>query len=151
MKDIIKLATQKVSEGAHFSISFENRNLKINNRCIIKDGQYEGVLTLPQTDTLTALKNIETLYNYYRNSIPSARSEAKRKTYFQALPESQLTDEDMLYGQQRDEAQFKLELYVLCYILNGSLVWDEFAKDKWFWQSPNVEGLILLKTWIINQ
>ena len=33
-------------------------------------------------------------------------------------------------------------------ILNGSLKWDEFAKDKWFWQCPSAKELIILKEWV---
>ena len=54
----------------------------------------------------------------------------------------------MLYGEPRETAQISLELYVLGVILNGSLQWDKFAKDKWFWQSPNVKELVILKEWI---
>lgn len=147
MENIYNEAIQKVKEGARFRISFEKRSLKIDGKYVIKNGEYEGTLLTP-TDSDATISYVEALYNRYRHSIPSERSEGQRKTYFQALPEQELSDEDMFYGERREEAQIKLELYILCAILNGSLKWDEIAKDKWFWQSPRHSSLILLKQWI---
>lgn len=147
MENIYNEAIQKVKEGARFRINFEKRSLKIDGKYVIKNGEYEGTLLTP-TDSDATISYVEALYNRYRHSIPSERSEGQRKTYFQALSEQELSDEDMLYGERREEAQIKLELYILCAILNGTLKWDEIAKDKWFWQSPRYSSLILLKQWI---
>lgn len=140
-----------VAEGAKFSVNLEHRSLRVDGKYIIKDGKYEGNLGVPATDISTALNKIEKLYLRYRFSIPSERSDAKRKTYFRALPEHELSDDDMFFGQRREDAQIALELYILCLILNGSLKWEEFAGNKWFYKSPSVEGLIILKSWIINK
>lgn len=86
----------------------------------------------------------------YLHSVPSARSEAKYRRYFRALPEYKLSEEDMLYGQHRDITQLRLELFILISILQGALVWEEFAKDKWFWQSSNYPSFIILKQWIVT-
>lgn len=150
MKNIYKETLAKVAEGARFSVNFEKRNLKVNGKCVIKEGKYEGELGVSPHPVVETLKDIERLYHRYRHSIPSERSDARRKTYFQAIAEHELSDDDMLYGERRDNAQIALELYVLCSILNGSLVWDDFAQGKWFWQSPNEKGLIILKQWINN-
>lgn len=147
MKNIYNETINKVVEGAKFTVNYETLSLKVDGKYVIKNGKYEGEL-LPQIDVGTTISYIEALYNRYRHSIPSERSEGQRKVYFQALSENELSDEDMLYGERREEAQIKLELYVLCAILNGSLNWDEIAKDKWFWQSEKYPTLILLKQWI---
>lgn len=149
MTDIYNESIEKVEQGFKFSINFEKRNLKIDGKYIIKDGQYDGSLGIEPTENVLA--EIERLYHRYNHSIPSARSDGKRHPYFRALPEHELADEDMLYGEHRETAQIALELYVLIAIINKKLVWDEFAKDKWFWQSPNEPSLIILKQWIINQ
>lgn len=150
MENIYKETLAKVTEGARFSVNFEKRSLRINGKYVIKDGKYEGELGISQLPTTEVLKGIEKLYHRYRHSIPSERSDARRKTYFQAIAEHELSDDDMFYGERRDNAQIALELYVLCSILNGSLVWDDFAKGKWFWKSPNEDGLILLNQWFNN-
>lgn len=147
MGNIYNEAIQKVKEGARFRINFETRSLKIDGKYVIKNGQYEGTLLSP-VDAEATKSYIEALYNRYQHSIPSERSDGQRKAYFQALPEQELSDEDMLYGECREEARIKLELYILCAILNGSLKWDKIARDKWFWQSPRYSSLILLKQWI---
>lgn len=147
MKNIYDETINKVVAGARFSVNYETRSLKVDGKYIIKNGKYEGEL-LPPIDTEATIYYIEALYNRYRHSIPSERTDGQRKVYFQALPERELSDEDMLYGERREEAQIKLELYVLCAILNGSLDWNKFAKDKWFWQSENYPTLIILKQWV---
>lgn len=146
--NIFQTTLQKVAEGSIVQVNFERRSLRINGKYIIQDGKFEDELGLGKIDCQLALQQIEVLFNRYYHSIPSKRSESQRRVYFQALPEKELTDDDMMYGESRDISKVKLELYVLCCIINGSLVWDEFAKDKWFWQSPNYDKLILLKNWI---
>ncbi|MBD5306570.1 MAG: hypothetical protein HDS14_02945 [Bacteroides sp.] len=146
MQTIYYEAIAKVQNGAKFHIDFQQRSLKIDGKYVIKNGEYEGELGLEAS--LDPLLTITQLFLRYQHSLPSERSDNKRYRYFNALPEHELTDDDMLYGEPRETAQIKLELYVLIMILNGSLKWDEFAKDKWFWQSPNVKDLIILKEWV---
>ena len=146
MQTIYYEAIAKVQNGAKFHIDFQQRSLKIDGKYVIKNGEYEGEWGLETS--LDPLPTITQLFLRYQHSLPSERSDNKRYRYFNALPEHELTDDDMLYGEPRETAQIKLELYVLITILNGSLKWDEFAKDKWFWQSPNVKDLIILKEWV---
>ena len=53
----------------------------------------------------------------------------------------------MLYGERRDSAQIRLELYILCQILGG-LTWNPEKMGKWFWQSEMDKDLVILKNWI---
>lgn len=149
MTNIYKESIEKVEQGSRFSVNFIEQSLKIDGKYIIKNGQFDGCLGIEPSDF--SLAEIERLYHRYNHSIPSARSDNKRRNYFRALPEHELDDEDMLYGEHRETAQIALELYLLIAIINQSIVWDEFAKDKWFWQSPNEPSLIILKKWIIKQ
>ena len=149
MTNIYKESIEKVEQGSRFSVNFIEHSLKIDGKYIIKNGQFDGCLGIEPSDF--SLAEIERLYHRYNHSIPSARSDNKRRNYFRALPEHELDDEDMLYGEHRETAQIALELYLLVAIINQSIVWDEFAKDKWFWQSPNEPSLIILKKWIIKQ
>lgn len=151
MKKLYIETIKQVSEGAKFKIDFEHRSLRINGKYVVKDGKYERDMEHEERTVSEILSEIERLYDRYRHSIPSERSDSQRKTYFKALAEHELSDEDMLYGERRETAQVALELYILCSILNGSLVWDDFAEGKWFWKSPNIEGLVILKKWITNK
>lgn len=157
MKNLYSYASDKVENGARFRISFENRSFWLNGKNIIKDGICREGFELPKPELQiltpvwkTTLNTIEALYHRYRYSIPSERSELRRKTYFLALPEQELSDDDMLYGAPREAAQLRLELFILISILNGSLVWDDFAKGKWFWKSSAESGLIILKKWVTH-
>lgn len=146
MQNIYNDAIEKVHRGARFTINFQKRNLKVSGKYLIKEGKFEGDLGIKPCNN--PLETITKLYVRYRHSIPSARSDYKRKNYFIALPEHKLEEDDMLYGEPREVAQIKLELYVLIMVLNGSLKWGDFAKDKWFWQSPEHKDLVILKEWI---
>lgn len=144
MKNVFCDTIEAVRNGAKFSVDFKKRNLKVGNEYVVKNGEYEGNIGLPQCFSFELL---EKYYWQYKHSIPSERSDAKRKVYFKALKEKDLEDEDMLYGERREYAQAVLELYVLINIINGGLVWKE-EWGKWFWQSSNDKDLVLLREWI---
>ena len=139
---------ERVRKGAKFRVHLESRTLIVNGKKVIDNGIYEGELGIPPISLESSLAMIEHLYGQYKHSVPSERSERKRKRYFKALPEEQLEDDDMRYGLLRDEAQIRLELAVLCLVINGSLVWDEHRMGKWFWQSDNDKDLIILRQWV---
>lgn len=151
MKNIYQESLRMIAHGATFHVDLPNKSLRVGGKSVIKDGKYEGELgaslLLPATNSEQALENIKHLFEKYRHSVPSERSDSKRRLYFRALPVDGLCDEDMAYGAPREFAQAELEIYLLCVILDGTLVWDDFAKDKWFWQSGD---LVLLKKWITN-
>lgn len=149
MSTIYEQTLAKVESGARFRVNFQNRSLKVDGKYVIKEGKYDGELGVELTDS--PLEQITQLYTRYQHSLPSERSENRRKCYFKAIPEHLLNDDDMLYGQSREYAQIALELYVLGVILNGSLKWDDFAKGLWFWQSRENKDLILLREWIEPQ
>ena len=52
----------------------------------------------------------------------SVSAEAKYRRYFRALPEHELSEEDMLYGQHRDITQLRLELFILIAIIQNTLI-----------------------------
>lgn len=149
MENIWNEAQEKVYNGSTFRINLEKRDLVIDGKYIIKDGKYEGELGYDTKFPVNALLAMtEEYYWQYLHSVPSARSEAKYRRYFRALPEHELSEEDMLYGQHRDITQLRLELFILIMVLQNTLVWDEFAEGKWFWQSKKYPSLVLLKKWI---
>jgi len=138
----------RVEQGEKFSIDFEKRDMKVGKDWLIKDGVWDTTRALDVSLPIaTVLEIIETHYKDYKYSTPSERSDGKRKCYFKALPVDELTDEQMVYGMNREYAQAKLEGYILCMILRGHLKWkDEWG--SWFWASKEDKDLILLKKWI---
>ena len=139
---------QKVSEGSRFNINFETRTMKIGKKKVIDSGEYgdKELISIKINDPLDIIEN---LYSQYKFSIPSERSENKRRGYFKALSANELTDEELICGERREVARARLEGFILCMILNGKLTWDEFTMGKWFWQSNNDPDLVILKKWIM--
>lgn len=152
MKLIMEELVERVYDGEKFHIDLEKRNMKVGNDYLIRDGEYDKskyqISDNSHIELNTVLFAIETFYNDYKYSIPSERSEGKRRKYFKALPIEELTDEQLVVGMPREVAQCALEGYMMCYILDGSLYWDEQLMGKWFWQSKNDNDLVILKKWI---
>lgn len=147
MDNIYQKAIQAVRNGAKFRVDFSSRSLKLDDKYIIQDGKYEGDLGVLECGEKEFLTNVEELYCRYKYSVPSERSESKSRLYFKALPEKELSDDAMLYGEHRDSAQIELELYILCQILSG-FSWNPEYMGKWFWQSDVDKDLVILKNWI---
>ncbi|MDC1809096.1 hypothetical protein POZ03_01320 [Bacteroides uniformis] len=147
MNNIYQEAMQAVEDGAKFMIDFSSRNFKLNGKYVIKDGEYEGELGVPEYNDDEFFINVEELYCRYKHSVPSERSEGKSRLYFIALPERSLTGDEMLFGERRDKAQIELELYILCQILGG-FKWNPEKMGRWFWQSSEDKDLVILRNWI---
>ena len=142
---------ERVSNGETFHIDFEKRTMKVGKEYLIRNGEYDSERLLIKADG-NVLCTIEQMYNVYKYSLPSERSDDKRKKYFKALEIEELSDEQLFVATKREVAQCKLEGYVLCAILSGQLKWDDnVMQGKWFYQSKNDPSLIILKSWIENK
>ena len=148
MVTIFDKTIESVRNGASFSVSFEERTLTVNGKKVIDRGKYKGELGIDPVPLEEAVGCIESLYARYKHSVPSERSERKRRRYFKALREDELGDSDMCFGMLREESRAFLELYILCLVLNGSFVWNEERLGKWFWQSEKDKDLVILRKWI---
>lgn len=142
--DIYHRAIEAVRNGATFKVDFKTKTLTINRTKVIDNGTFDGRFKCGEPKDIIA--NIERLYYLYQHSLPSERSENKRKRYFRALPESELSDDDMMFGEYREVAQIALEMAVLCAAMGGEIA-RLFTDKMWFWQSPNNPSLIILKQW----
>ena len=144
---------KRVEDGESFYINFKNRALKIGKEFIVADGLYDGTRVLyPGCDLEMSdvLSYIETLYENYKYSLPSERSDNKRRQYFKALSVDKLTDKQMATGERREVARAKLEGFILCMIVDGYFVWNEAELGRWFWQSKSDPDLVILRNWIEN-
>lgn len=142
---------ERVSEGETFHINFEKRNMKVGNDYLIKDGEFDEskALVSGPYDMRTILNMIEELYKLYKYSLPSERSDNKRRKYFKALPMEEITDEQLMVAERRECSRAALEGFVLCMIVSGQLVWDEeIMNGKWFYQSKTDPDLVLLRSWV---
>ena len=148
-EDLINL----VRDGETFCIDFVNQSLKVGKKFFVKNGLYDDERTIYTTSGIEMsdiLDIIDVLYKNYKYSLPSERSDSKRKTYFKALPVEKLTDAQMATGERREVARAQLEGFILCMIVEGLFVWDEDSLGKWFYQSKNDPDLVILRSWIEN-
>lgn len=145
---------KRVREGESFDIDFSNRSLKVGKKFLIEDGFYDEERELFDGSDLTMsdiLDIIDMNYNSYKYSLPSERSDSKRRAYFKALPVDRLTDAQMATGERREVAKAKLEGFILCMVVAERFVWDEDRLGKWFYQSKNDPELVILRSWIENK
>lgn len=144
---------ERVDNGEPFNIDFEKRTIKVGKNLLVRAGltytteelfgKYWG-----EHDISTILHMIRELYKGYKYSLPSERSDSKRKKYFKALSINELTDEQLMCAGKRETTQAALEGFILCSILDGSFVWDEESMGKWFWQSKTDGDLVILRSWV---
>ncbi len=134
-----------VENGARFTVNFEKRTCRVDGKVVLSEE--DTPLPGHHAPQFVIMANIERRYAAYKRSVPSERSESHRHSYFKALPEKQLTDEDMMLGEKREVARCMLELYILWQLLRGQLRWDE-SWGTWFWQSATDKDLVILRSWI---
>ena len=142
---------ERVENGKRFHIDFQQRTMKIGQDKLIDKGKYDisQVLYDKNFDSPQAmLDKVRELYIAYKFSLPSERSDKKRKKYFKALPIEELTDEQLIYGTRREIAQYMLESFILCAIINGDFIWNDEIHGKWFYQDNIERDLVILKNWI---
>ena len=144
----------RVSDGESFHVNFEKQNMKVGNDYLIKDGEFDESKELISPIFKhycldDVLRMILQRYRSYKISLPSERSDKKRRKYFKALPMEEITDEQLMVAERREVSQAALEGFVLCMIVSGQLVWDEkIMNGKWFWQSKDDQDLVLLRSWV---
>ena len=148
---------ERVDNGEHFNIDLEQRSMKVGNEYLIKNGEYDKsrhVFDMMHRDMYSlhvVLHTISAMYDRYKYSIPSERSENKRKKYFKALPIEDIPDEKLLTAEKRETMQAMLEGFILCAIITDQFKWDEEIMGKWFYQSKNDPDLVILRSWIENK
>lgn len=147
----------RVDNGEPFSIDFEKRNMKVGKEYLIKNGEYDKsreVFDMGHREIYSlyvALHMLRKLYENYKYSLPSERSDSKRKKYFKALPIESIPDDKLLIAERRETAQARLEGFILCAIITDQFKWDEeIMGGKWFYQSEKDPDLVLLRSWIEN-
>ena len=144
---------KRVSDGESLYINFKNRAMKIGKKFLISDGVYETERQLVDcscTNTREVLSEIEKLYEDYKYSIPSERSDGKHRKYFKAVSIDELPDDKLMTASRREVTRAKLEGFILCAILSEKFNWTD-EMGSWFWQSKKDPDLVIIKNWIENK
>lgn len=133
----------RVASGARLQVDFKRRTFSLNGK------EYTATETGPsETEDEDPLTETERLYAIFKRSVPSERSDRRRKEYFKALTADQLDNEDLMFGTGREEARAELELHLLHCIASGRLTWDEQTFGRWFWRSKKDPDLVILREWM---
>lgn len=140
---------ERVEQGEFFKIDFKKRNLKVGKDFLIKDGKWEKKRILYPFLVFNPQPILIDNFRTYKYSRPSKRSESNRKCYFKALDVNELTDEQLVCGENREVARAKLECFLLCMILQDKLQWTD--EKLWFWKSEEEPDLIILKEWVLGE
>lgn len=153
--NIFKTVLKLLIEGAKWNINLMTRSLRVDGKFIIKNGEYEGELGNGSPEFASKeyiISKLNELYVKYKYSIPSERTNSRRRIYFKALREHELSDEDMLYGAPREIAQFVLEYTLLTLVISGVFDkhWDEWSMGNWFWQSEEDKDFVIIKNWVVK-
>lgn len=139
----------KVSEGSKFYVNFKERTIRVGKK-LYRPEDIEGFTdfgALSDMSEKDALDTLTAMYETYKHSVPSERSDSHKKSYFKALPYEELSDDHILYGARREFSRFMLEVSFLRAVLSGKLKWhDEWG--SWFWQSPYDKDFVILREWV---
>lgn len=147
---------ERVDRGETFNIDFETKSMKVGKEYLIKNGEYDTsreVFDMAHReiyDLYVALHMLRKLYEHYKYSLPSERSDSKRRKYFKALPIEKIPDDKLLIAERRETAQARLEGFILCAVITNQFKWDENIMGKWFYQSEKDPDLVLLRSWVEN-
>lgn len=134
-----------VENGAKFTINFQKRTCRMNGKIVMsEEDKPKDTPYLTHAVVLFAIEQ-----RLWHTNILCRLSVLNpiAATTFKALPEKELSDEDMMYGERREVARCKLELYILIQLLRGNLAWEN-RWGRWFWKSENDRDLIILRDWV---
>ena len=132
-----------VSSGSVFNVDLKKKVLQLDKNNVPLDN-----INVNISSSEDMLSTIHKLFERYKYSVPSERSEGKRRRYFKALKLSEIEYDDFMFGEGRDTAQIKLELYVLLASIYHKDFWQEIFKEQFFYQSDKDKDLIILKDWV---
>lgn len=137
---------EKVARGAKFSIDFKKRTLKMNGVLIdVNYVEWEG-----SNMVVNPMRYFEYVYEKYKYSVPSERSEKRQRNYFYALPYEKLDDDQLINGERREYARFELEFAILFAIVHNKIQWQD-DWGSWFWQSDTDKDFVILREWVEPQ
>jgi hypothetical protein len=151
MTNIFEETLRAVEKGGTFNCNLKKRNLTVNGKKIICNGKFEGNLGIEFHSMQGVIDKAEEYFVLYYSSVPSPRWDNKRRKLFKSLPLSELSKDDILYGEDRYVAQCRLELHLLLNILAGVLTWDLSILGEhstFFWRSTNIPQFVLFRDWI---
>lgn len=132
-----------VASGSVFNVDLKKKVLQLDKNNVPLDN-----ISVNISSSEDMLSTIHKLFERYKYSVPSERSEGKRRIYFKALKLSEIDYDDFMFGEGRDTAQIKLELYVLLSSIYYKNFWEEIFKEHFFYQSDKDKDLIILKDWV---
>ena len=135
-----------IAYGLPYSIDFKTRSAKVGSNYVIKNGisKYEIPKFEGTTDEFIA--ELERLYEQFMYSIPSERSENKRRKYFKGKEIDEISLEKLGLGVDRETASFLVEMSILCQTIHG-FNWQTDVEGKFYWYSRHFRDFVIMKDW----
>lgn len=144
-------------EGKSFHINFQKKDLNINNKKYIENGNYvaKEELDLISKDDLKSVfpdldlekdawEIVEELYKKYKYSLPEKNNYI---SYFRALKSKELPLDCLVKGESRHYCQAMLEGFILLASLKGWLKIEKEWENQWYYLGKN-KDFIIFKEWI---
>ena len=132
-----------IGDGRNVQTDMNTMSIWIEGKKVMSRGA--ECTGFPSMGTRDILNRIEKeLYPLYKHSVPTEKT---RKAYFKALKLSELTNDDMCFGQPRYTAKARLEAFLICAVLSGAFRWEDIDPEgrMYFWRSARDRNLVILK------
>lgn len=144
MNKLIEQSLERVYDGEHYSIDLLKGNLTVGKQKLIVNWVPTMECTLEKESLQDCLETINELYEKYVSAPISMRKNRRKWFYCPDVEERNIS----CLGQY--EHQFRLELYTLTSIINGSLYWDDtiMGAKHFFYKSNN--NVRIFRSWINN-
>ena len=147
MQEAYEKAFRLVEQGVPFRVDLARGSMTVGGHHVVMDGAFLGRPS--GLDTKDPIADVERLYADFKRSVPGERDSRREFNgeQFRAMRFDELSDDDLLYGERREHARFRLEAFVLLAAASGQLRWkDEWG--SWFWRSSKDPDLVILRKWI---
>ena len=152
--NLIEYATEQVMTGKTVRVDLIKKNLTGDKAYVVENGVVVGKFRESvevdevQWDDKAIKMSLYFLwsrYNDYRGSYPG--KDTTDSKYFKALSLDELTDKQLLGGEQRNIAKVRLETYALTIAMQHMPWRDDIMGGSFFWQSED-KNLVVLKSWL---
>lgn len=143
---LFKELMDKLSKMYNFRIDFVSKSMYLNGKEVdlTSTGDY---LSESDLTGFTVKEKATVLYENYRFSSTSGIGK-KKSTWFKPIDPDDLSLVDLVDGEDRKIAQYRLEVFILCSGLQG--LW-EFEPRQWYWQSDIYPDFVVKKNWVTGK
>jgi hypothetical protein len=146
--DLLNELVYEAQLGKNIKINLESKDLGVDNIKWFSSGKKTKFC--PDGKAMNNLEPVmeylEKLYKIYKYSYPSETESKRKRSYFKALTAEEMTDEELINGNDRYLARIMLEGFIFLAVVSGELKWKG-EWGSWYYQGKD-KDLIVLRKWI---